>query len=280
MQSLSSSPILAQQEAKRTQALEREIESSNALMISFAKPRRFSPRSNSKLRSTADKSDGSVHPRPQTCVWGRGDLQSVADRIAPSPCHVHQARRSHLELRSEREKRDAWLCEEIRRVWKKSFGGVCGARKIWRQLKQEGIEVARCTVEHLMQYIGLQQAIPRRVCKGTTPSDNTANKPKDLVKRNFEASRPNQLWVVDLTDVATWKGFAYVAVVIDVFSRKIAGWRVMTSLKTTIALDALAQALCARKPEKGLIHHSEVHYSIGHAICVDTLQRTLGRSGC
>jgi len=130
---------------------------------------------------------------------------------------VHQARRSYLELRSEREKREPWLCEEIHRVWEKSFGGVYGDRKIWRQLKQEGIEVTRCTVERLMQNIDLQGTIPGRAFKGTTPSDDAQAKPQDLVQRDFKAQRPHPLWMVDLTDVVTWKGFAYVAVVIDVF---------------------------------------------------------------
>jgi len=106
-------------------------------------------------------------------AYGVGAICKVFP-IAPSTYHVHQARRSHPELRSKREKRDAWMCDEIRRVWEKSFGGVYGARKIWRQLNQEGIEVARCTMERLMQNMGLQGARRDRAFKGTTPSDNAA----------------------------------------------------------------------------------------------------------
>jgi transposase InsO family protein len=140
-------------------------------------------------------------------------------------------------------------------VWQENFR-VYGARKVWRQLNREEIGVARCTVERLMQDMGLQGAIRGKKFKTTIP-DESAARPLDLVKREFKASRPNQLWVSDLTYVATWTGMVYVAFVIDVFSRSIVGWRVSSSLRTDIALDALEQALHARTLEDGLIHHSD-----------------------
>jgi len=177
--------------------------------------------------------------------------------IAPSTYYEHRARRDDPSLRSDREKRDEWLCGEIRRVWESSYGGVYGARKVWRQLQREGIDVARCTVERLMRQMGLQGVVRGRAFKVTTVPDESADRPMDLVKRDFQASRPDELWVADLTYVATWAGFAYVAFVIDVFSRAIVGWRVMTSLKADIALDALEQALHARQPTEPLVHHSD-----------------------
>ena len=133
---------------------------------------------------------------------------------------------------------------------------VYGAPKVWKQLNREHIPVARCTVERLMRAMGL-----RGVVRGKKPQtmipDEAALRPPDLVGRDFTATRPNQLWVADLSYVATWSGFVYVAFVIDVFSRKIVGWRVMNSLKTDIALDALEQALWARSDTDGLIHHSD-----------------------
>jgi transposase InsO family protein len=128
---------------------------------------------------------------------------------------------------------------------------------VWRQLRREGNDVARCTVERLMRQMGLQGAVRGRAFKVTTVADETAARPADLVAREFRASRPNELWVADLTYVATWAGLAYVAFVIDVLSRAIVGWRVLTSLKTDIALDALEQALHARQPSERLVHHSD-----------------------
>jgi putative transposase len=177
--------------------------------------------------------------------------------IAPSTYHEHRARRAEPERRSQREKRDEALCVEIRRVWEESFGGVYGARKVWHQLQRERHEVARCTVERLMRRMGLRGAVRGRAFKVTTTPDESLEQPLDLVARDFRATRPNELWVADLTYVATWAGFAYVAFVIDVFSGAIVGWRVLSSLKTDIALHALEQALHARCPDEGLVHHSD-----------------------
>ena len=136
--------------------------------------------------------------------------------------------------------------------------GVYGARKVWRQLNREHIPVARCTVERLMRTAGLAGRVRGRR-RRTTISDPSAGRPSDLVERAFAASAPNQLWVADITYVATWSGFAYVAFVTDVFSRTIVGWRVATTLKADLALDALEMAIWARKEEQfpGLVHHSD-----------------------
>jgi len=177
--------------------------------------------------------------------------------IAPSTYYEHRARRRDPEQRSARAKRDEALSIEVRRVWAGSFGGVYGARKVWRQLGREGHDVARCTVERLMRRLGLQGAIRGRAFKLTTVSDEAQHRPPDLVCRDFRVNRPDVLWVADLTYVATWQGFAYAAFVIDAFSRAIVGWRVLSSLKTDIALDALEQALHARRPGDELVHHSD-----------------------
>jgi putative transposase len=175
--------------------------------------------------------------------------------IAPSTYYEHKARQADPERLPERTKRDAYLRPEIRRVWEANFQ-VYGARKVWRQLNREEVEVARCTVERLMRDMGLHGAVRGKKCK-TTLLGNTADRPADLVNRIFNASRPNQLWVADLTYVATWLGFAYVAFVIDVFARMIVGWRASNSLRTDLALDALEQALWARGDIAGLVHHSD-----------------------
>ena len=154
-----------------------------------------------------------------------------------------------------RLKRDAFLRPEIQRVWEANFK-VYGARKVWHQLNREEIEVARCTVERLMRNMGLQGAVRGKKCK-TTVADEESARPADLVNREFTASRPNQLWVADMTYVATWLGFVYVAFVIDVFARMIVGWRASNSLRTDLALDALEQALWARGETNGLVHHSD-----------------------
>jgi putative transposase len=140
-------------------------------------------------------------------------------------------------------------------VWEENFR-VYGVRKIWRQLNREGTTVARCTVERLMCQMGLEGAVRGRKARTTIPAE-TAAQPGDLVMRDFTAVRPNQLWVADLTFVATWCGFAYVAFVIDAFARRIVGWRVSSSLRADIALDALEQALWARGHGDGLVHHSD-----------------------
>ncbi len=175
--------------------------------------------------------------------------------IAPSTYYEQRARQRDPSRLPKRARRDGELCCEIERVWKENFG-VYGARKVWCQLKREGVEVARCTVERLMRDMGLQGAVRGRKYK-TTIVDEAAERPPDRVQRNFTAARPNQIWVADLTYVATWVGFVYVAFIVDVFSRKIVGWRVSSSLRSDLALDALEQALHARSDLDGLVHHSD-----------------------
>ena len=175
--------------------------------------------------------------------------------IAPSTYYEQKARQAEPDRLPLRTKRDAILRDQIRRVWEANFQ-VYGARKVWRQLNRERIRVARCTVERLMRQMGLEGAVRGRKLKTTIP-DVSAARPADLVNREFKASRPNELWVADLTYVATWKGFAYVAFVIDVFSRTIVGWRASGSLRTDLALDALEQALYARPDTDQLVHHSD-----------------------
>ena len=175
--------------------------------------------------------------------------------IAPSSYYEQRSRQRDPGLLPLRTKREAILRDEIRRVWEANFR-VYGARKVWRQLKREGIQVARCTVERLMRKMGLEGAVRGWKVKTTVP-DVSADRPADLVNRNFKANRPNELWVADLTYVATWRGFVYVAFVIDVFARTIVGWRASGSLKTDLVLDALEQALYARPDTDRLIHHSD-----------------------
>ena len=176
--------------------------------------------------------------------------------IAPSTYYEHRARQLDPERRPERAKRDERLSAEIHRVGHENFS-VYGAEKVWRQLRREEIDVARCTVERLMRVNGLRGAVRGRAFKVTTVADGAAVRPPDLVQREFRAERPNQLWVADLTYVATWAGFVYVAFVIDVFARSIVGWRVSSSLRSDLALDALEQALHARAPADDLVHHSD-----------------------
>ena len=177
--------------------------------------------------------------------------------IAPSTYRAHAAGRADPDRASAREKRDAVLREEIGRVFQENFG-VYGVRKVWRQLKREGIDVARCTVARLMRQIGLQGAVRGKSVK-TTVSDRSVPCPADRVNRQFQAPRPNLLWVSDFTYVATWQGFVYVAFVIDAFARRIVGWRVSRSARADFVLDALEQALYDRRPVRqgGLIHHSD-----------------------
>jgi transposase InsO family protein len=191
--------------------------------------------------------------------------------IAPSTYYEHRARRLDPERRPARAKRDEELRVEIRRVWQNSFGGVYGVKKVWRQLRREGVAVARCTVRRLMRDMGLRGAVRGRAFKVTTVADEASARPSDLVQRAFVATRPNQLWVADITYVATWAGFVYVAFVIDVFSRYIVGWRVSRSLRSDLALDALEQALHQRPTSEGLVHHSDrgVQYlSIRYTDCL------------
>jgi putative transposase len=176
--------------------------------------------------------------------------------IAPATYYEHRARRRDPGRRPERAKRDDELRLAIERVWKENFS-VYGAEKVWRQLRREAVDVARCTVERLMRSLGLRGAVRGRAFKVTTIAGVSTVRPPDLVQRDFRAGRPNQLWVADLTYVATWSGFVYVAFVIDAFSRAIVGWRVSSSLRSDLALDALEQALHARGGGDGLVHHSD-----------------------
>ncbi len=176
--------------------------------------------------------------------------------IAPSTYYEQKARQADPGRLPRRVCRDRVLREEIQRVWDKNFR-VYGVRKVWLQLKRDGHQVARCTVERLMRQMGLQGARRGRRFKITTISDKAAQRPPDLVARNFTAQHPNQLWVADLTYVASWTGFVYVAFVIDAFSRMIVGWRVSSTLRSDLALDALEQALHARPDSDGLVHHSD-----------------------
>ena len=161
------------------------------------------------------------------------------------------------ELRSCRAQRDEVLSPEIQRVWNAKMQ-CYGAVKVWKQLQRERVEVARCTVERLMRQVGLQ-GVRRGKVVWTTLSDERPACPLDRVQRQFRAGQPNQLWVSDFTYVSTWQGWLYVAFVIDVYARRIVGWRVSTSMKTDFVLDALEQALYDRQPglTEGLIHHSD-----------------------
>jgi putative transposase len=178
--------------------------------------------------------------------------------IAPSVYYECKARAREPHRRPARSRLDEQLGEQIRRVWHENRA-VYGVRKVWNQLKREGRAVARCTVARLMRRLGLAGAVRGRAFKVTTIPDTATPRPPDLVARQFTAGCPNQLWVADLTYVATWRGFVYVAFVIDVFSRRIVGWRVSTSLRSDLALDALEQALYERRrAEAGpLVHHSD-----------------------
>jgi putative transposase len=175
--------------------------------------------------------------------------------IAPSQYYEHKAREADPGQLPPRLQRDRALTPEIRRVYDENFG-VYGARKVWRQLAREDIVVARCTVERLMHALGLQGVVRGRKCR-TTIADDGAERPLDRVNRQFQASRPNQLWVADFSYVATWAGFVYVAFVIDVFARRIIGWRVARSMHAELVLDALEQALWSRAAVRGVVHHSD-----------------------
>src|SRR5512144_90887 len=158
---------------------------------------------------------------------------------------------------SARAQRDAMMRCEIRRVWEENFQ-VYGARKVWRQLLREGFGIARCTVARLMGEMGLAGVVRGKPVR-TTVSDRSTPCPEDRVNRQFRAPRPNALWVSDFTYVATWRGFVYVAFVIDAFARRIVGWRVSASLRADFVLDALEQALYDRRGAglAGLVHHSD-----------------------
>jgi transposase InsO family protein len=187
-------------------------------------------------------------------VYGVEPICSVLP-IAPSTYYEHKARQADPSRFPRRTRGDASLMVEIERVWNDNRQ-VYGVRKVWRQLHREGFPAARCTVERLMRQMGLQGVVRGKKAR-TTIADEAAARPADLVERDFTATHPNQLWVADLTYVATWAGFVYVAFVIDVFSRMIVGWRVARSLSSDLALDALEQALWARPETRELIHHSD-----------------------
>lgn len=178
-------------------------------------------------------------------------------QIAPSGYWRHAARRRTPSLRSTRSLRDAGLVAHIQRVWDENLKAY-GADKVWRQMQREGHRVARCTVERLMRSQGLK-GVRRGKVQRTTVSDPKAPCPLDRVNRVFKAERPDQLWVSDFTYVSTWQGWLYVAFVVDVFARRIVGWRVSTAMDTGFVLDALEQALYERQPGRGsgLIHHSD-----------------------
>ncbi len=176
--------------------------------------------------------------------------------IAPSTYHARAAQRRDPSKLSRRARRDGELCNKIRRVYEENFS-VYGARKIWRQLRREGENIARCTVERLMKRLRLQGVVRGRPVK-TTVSGKRAPCPQDKVNRQFHAPKPNALWLADFTYVATWQGFVYVAFIVDAYARRIVGWRASRSAQTGFVLDALEQALHDRRPIRGgLVHHSD-----------------------
>lgn len=199
------------------------------------------------------------------CTYGVESICAVLP-IAPSTYYRYKDHERHPEKRSHRVRRYEALEPEVKRVWEENRG-VYGARKVWKQLNRERIPVGRWTVERLMSKLGLEGVKRGRGCK-TTIADDLAEKPLDLVNRQFKASSPNQLWVADITYVATWSGFVFVAFVTDVYSRYIVGWRVLKTMKTELVLDALEQAMWARGKPKGVTHHSDrgsqylsIHYT-------------------
>jgi putative transposase len=183
----------------------------------------------------------------------RFGVEPICQMLPIAPSTYYHARRRPP---SARRRRDEELKIELRRVHDDNFG-VYGARKVWRQLHREGIAVARCTVERLMRELGLEGVRRGKTRRTTTPQEGAA-RPADLVERDFSATGPNQLWVADLTYVATWSGFVYVAFVVDAFSRFIVGWQASWSLRTDLALDALEMAIWRRQAQlDGLVHHSD-----------------------
>ncbi|HHC1273948.1 TPA: IS3 family transposase, partial [Escherichia coli] len=219
-------------------------------------------RSNDILRqASAYFGEGGVRPPLEKMMplldklreqYGVGPLCSEL-HIAPSTYYHCQQQRHHPDKRSARAQRDDWLKKEIQRVYDENHQ-VYGVRKVWRQLLREGIRVARCTVARLMAVMGLAGVL--RGKKVRTTISRKAVAAGDRVNRQFVAERPDQLWVADFTYVSTWRGFVYVAFIIDVFAGYIVGWRVSSSMETTFVLDALEQALWARRPS-GTVHHSD-----------------------
>ena len=192
----------------------------------------------------------------QRTVYGVESICRVLP-IAPSTYYHQLACRADLTKLSPRCQRDVSLKPKIQKVWDDNWK-VYGVRKTWRQLRREGVDVARCTVARLMAGMGLR-GITRGKGIKTTFSDTSVPCPRDKVNRQFRASAPDILWVSDFTYVSTWQGFTYVAFIIDTFANRIVGWKVSRSAKTDFVLDALEQALYARRPahQGGLIHHSD-----------------------
>ncbi|HET9868520.1 MAG TPA: IS3 family transposase [Nitrospira sp.] len=184
-----------------------------------------------------------------------GGVEPICEVLQFAPSTYYAAKNRPPSARAVR---DEELLIEIRRVWKENYE-VYGARKVWLQLNREGIAVARCTVERLMRADGLVGALRGGGRPRTTRADPHAARPADLVERQFTADRPNALWVADITYVPTWSGMVYVAFVTDVFSRRIVGWRLDTSMRTDLPLDALEMAIWGRNggPLDGLVHHSD-----------------------
>jgi putative transposase len=178
--------------------------------------------------------------------------------IAPSTYFRHKEEQRDPTKRSARAQHDDLLRPIIRRIWEENHR-VYGARKVWKQMRRDGRREARCRVRRLMREMGLVGAVRGRAWITTTQADTAVARPSDLVERHFRATRPNQLWVADFTYVATWQGFVYVAFVIDVFARRLVGWRVSSSLRTDFVLDALEQAIYARCGDGlgDLVHHSD-----------------------
>ncbi len=200
--------------------------------------------------------------------------------IAPSTYYEAKRQQREPERRSARTRRDEQLRGEIQRVFDDNYR-VYGTHKAWRQLNREGIAVAKCTVRRLMRSMGIQGATRGRAFTTTTRGDESQARPRDLVDRDFTTQAPNQLWVSDLTYVATWCGFTYVAFVIDAYSRRIVGWRASTSLRTDLALDALEQAIWARvdhNPQR-LVHHSDAGSQLRFKGSSQHLKMEVGRGG-
>lgn len=183
---------------------------------------------------------------------GRFGVEPICRHLPIAPSTYYQVRSG---TPSARKLRDEQLKQEIARVHAANFG-VYGARKVWRQLNREAVPVPRCTVQRLMRELHLQ-GVRRGRSRRTTVPDEQAARPADLVNRDFSAIRPNQLWVADLTYVATWSGFVYTSLIIDAYSRCIVGWRSSRSLRADLALDALEMAIWARRDLGGLVHHSD-----------------------
>ncbi|EJA8198802.1 IS3 family transposase [Escherichia coli] len=219
-------------------------------------------RSNDILRqASAYFGEGGVRPPLEKMMplldklreqYGGGPVCSEL-HIAPSTYYHCQQQRHHPDKRSARAQHDDWLKREIQRVYDENHQ-VYGVRKVWRQLLREGIRVARCTVARLMAVMGLAGVLRGKKVRTTVSRKTVAT--GDRVNRQFVAERPDQLWVADFTYVSTWQGFVYVAFIIDVFAGYIVGGRVSSSMETTFVLDALEQALWARRPS-GTIHYSD-----------------------